>query len=104
MPEVKYEQNFTECAPSVENTDSGTCLDVNFVNNLSKLFINYAELWKNKARKEDTIKRLTIDPHSPPEFRVNGVLRNIDEFYRIFNIKPSDKLYLSPELRARIWI
>jgi putative endopeptidase len=68
-----------------------------------RFFINYAVLWKSKARKEDVIKRLNIDPHSPPEFRVNGVIRNLDQYYEIFNIKPHNKLYLEPNQRAKIW-
>ena len=76
------------------------------INDLSpekRFFINYAILWKSKARKEDVIKKLYTDPHSPPEFRVNGVIRNIDAFYIIFDIKPENKLYLEPESRAKIW-
>jgi putative endopeptidase len=66
-------------------------------------FINYANIWKAKSRKEDTLQRLMTDPHSPPMFRVNGVLRNIDDFYQEFNISPSNSMYLKPELRAKIW-
>jgi putative endopeptidase len=46
---------------------------------------------------------LTIDPHSPSEFRINGVVKNIDIFYKIFNIKKSDKMYLPPNKRVSIW-
>jgi predicted metalloendopeptidase len=42
-------------------------------------------------------------PHSPAEFRVNGVVRNIDAWYEAFDVKPGDKLYLPPEQRVRIW-
>jgi putative endopeptidase len=76
------------------------------INNLTpekRFFINYAILWKTKARKEDILKKLNTDPHSPPEFRVNGVIRNIDSFYEIFKINESNKLYLEPNLRAKIW-
>lgn len=68
-----------------------------------RFFINYAHLWKSKARKEDIIKKLNTDPHAPPEFRVNGVVRNLDPFYEIFDIKPYNKLYLEPNQRAKIW-
>jgi putative endopeptidase len=43
------------------------------------------------------------DPHSPPKFRVNGVVRNMDVWYEAFDVKPGDKLYLPPEQRVRIW-
>ena len=78
----------------------------NTIDNMSpekKFFIGYANLWKSKARKEHMITRLNTDPHSPPEIRVNAVIRNIDSFYDLFNIKPDNKLYLEPSFRARIW-
>lgn len=68
-----------------------------------KFFVNFAYIWKSKARNQDTQQRLLLDVHSPPIFRVNGSVRNIDEFYEVFNIKPTDKLYLKPEQRVKIW-
>ena len=67
-------------------------------------FINYANIWKSKSTKEDIHKKLVIDPHSPPIFRVNGVLRNIDDWYDEFNINKFNKLYLKLEDRVKIWI
>jgi predicted metalloendopeptidase len=78
-------------------------VEINDLTPEKRFFINYAILWKTKARKEDIIKKLNTDPHSPPEFRVNGVIRNLDQYYDIFNIKPHNKLYLEPEQRAKIW-
>ena len=46
---------------------------------------------------------ISVDPHSPDEFRVNGVVRNIDEFYEAFGVSEGDTLYLAPEERVRIW-
>jgi len=43
------------------------------------------------------------NPHAPANYRVNGVVRNIDAWYEAFNVNPSDKLFLAPENRARIW-
>jgi putative endopeptidase len=43
------------------------------------------------------------DPHSPDKFRVNGTVRNIDEWYEAFNVQPGDALYLKPEDRVRVW-
>jgi putative endopeptidase len=43
------------------------------------------------------------DPHSPRVYRVNGTLRNFDEWYQAFDVKPGDKMYLPPEERVRIW-
>jgi putative endopeptidase len=66
-------------------------------------FINYANVWKSKSRKEDILQRILLDSHAPPIFRVNGVLRNIDDFYEEFKIEPSNSMYLKPELRAKMW-
>jgi endothelin-converting enzyme/putative endopeptidase len=45
---------------------------------------------------------LTVDPHSPAEFRAN-IVRNLDEFHTAFDTKPGDGLWLDPEDRVRIW-
>ena len=48
-------------------------------------------------------QQLLTDPHSPAKYRVNGVVRNIDAWYKAFNVQPGDKLYLPPEQRVHIW-
>jgi len=49
-------------------------------------------------------KRASLsDPHSPGEFRVNGVLRNFDPWYETYKVTPQNKLYLPPEQRVRLW-
>ncbi len=68
-----------------------------------RLFYSWAQIWRSKTRDEEAIKRLAIDPHSPPEFRCNGVVRNIDAFYDAFGVGPGDALYLEPAARVRIW-
>jgi hypothetical protein len=68
-----------------------------------RFFINYAKIWKNKSRIEDTKIRIITDPHSPNIFRVNGVLRNIDAFYKAFDISKNDKMYLDEAERSKIW-
>ena len=68
-----------------------------------RLFLGYAQVWRYKAREETARQRILTDPHSPPEFRVNGAVRNVDAWYRAFNVKPGDKLYLPPARRVRIW-
>jgi putative endopeptidase len=67
-----------------------------------KLFFNWAFCWRTKRRKELDQQYLTIDPHSPPEFRAN-VARNLDEFHATFGTEPGDGLWLDPEARVRIW-
>ncbi|WP_029897452.1 M13 family metallopeptidase [Nocardia brasiliensis] len=70
---------------------------------LQRVFYGWAQVWRTKARTEEAIRRLTIDPHSPPEFRCNAVVRNIDSFHEAFDVTPEDALYLAPEDRVRIW-
>lgn len=68
-----------------------------------RFFLAWAQVWQRKYREDNLIQRLTTDPHSPSEFRVNGVVRNFDEWYEAFDVTPEDDLYLPPEERIRIW-
>ncbi|MBA0882756.1 M13 family metallopeptidase [Flavobacterium sp. BBQ-18] len=68
-----------------------------------RVFIGYGQSWLGKTREEVLRRQVASDPHSPQKFRINGVVRNIPEFYTAFNIKPSDSLYLAPEKRVKIW-
>lgn len=68
-----------------------------------RFFMAWAQVWRNKSREEHLRRQLKTDPHSPPDFRVNGVVRNFDEWYKAFNITEDNALYLPPEERIRIW-
>ncbi|MEX0964638.1 MAG: M13 family metallopeptidase [Pseudohongiellaceae bacterium] len=68
-----------------------------------RFFLSWAQVWQRKYREDALIQRLTADPHSPSEFRVNGVVRNFDEWYEAFDVQAEDALYLAPEERVRIW-
>jgi len=68
-----------------------------------RFFIAYGQAWQSKVREGAMRERLLSDPHSPPEYRVNGVVRNVDAWYTAFNVKPGDKMYLPPEQRVHIW-
>jgi putative endopeptidase len=68
-----------------------------------RVFIGWAQVWLNKSTEEALRTQVGTDPHSPAKFRVNGVVRNIPEFYTAFNVKPGDSLYLAPEKRVKIW-
>ena len=68
-----------------------------------RFFLAFAQAWRSKVREGALRSRLLTDPHSPPYFRVNGVVRNVDAWYDAFNVKPGDKLYLPPDQRVRIW-
>ena len=68
-----------------------------------RFFISWATVWRTKAR-EDALKNLIkTDPHSPGMNRAVQPLLNIDTFYEAFNIKESDKMYLEPNERVKIW-
>jgi predicted metalloendopeptidase len=68
-----------------------------------RFFIGWAQVWRRKYRADDLKNRLLIDPHSPAEFRANGTVRNVPAFYAAFGVKPSDKMYLPPDRRVKIW-
>ncbi|WP_405055715.1 peptidase M13 [Kribbella sp. NBC_01505] len=68
-----------------------------------RFFAAWAYAWATKTRPEEAARRLTIDPHSPPEFRCNAVVRNIDAFHDTFDTADGDALWLAPEDRVRIW-
>ena len=68
-----------------------------------RFFTGWAQVWRAKYRPAELTRRLAVDPHSPAEFRCNGTVRNIPEFYKAFNIKEGDKLWLAPEKRVQIW-
>jgi putative endopeptidase len=68
-----------------------------------RVFLGWAQMRMGKMRPETLVQVMRSDPHAPDYFRVNGVVRNIDAWYRAFAVKPTDKLYLPPEQRARFW-
>jgi len=70
---------------------------------VQRYFIGYALTERTKRRDEALITQINTDPHAPEEFRINGVVRNIDAWYEAFDVKPGDALYLAPEDRVRIW-
>jgi len=67
-----------------------------------RVFLNWAHVWRTKRRKEQMQQFLTVDPHSPAEFRAN-IVRNLDEFHEAFGTAPGDGLWLDPQDRVRIW-
>jgi putative endopeptidase len=68
-----------------------------------RFFMAWAQVWRAKSREASERQRLVTGPHSLEQFRINGVVRNFNEWYRAFDVKPGDKLYLPPEQRVRIW-
>jgi endothelin-converting enzyme/putative endopeptidase len=68
-----------------------------------RFFIAYAQAWQGKRREGALRQQLLSNPHSPEEYRVNGIVRNFDPWYKAFDVKPGDKLYLPPEQRVHVW-
>jgi putative endopeptidase len=70
---------------------------------VQRLLLSWAQVWQQKSRDAETLRLLTIDPHSPNEFRCNQIVRNIDAFYEAFDVSESDALWLPQGSRVTIW-
>jgi endothelin-converting enzyme len=68
-----------------------------------RFFISWAQIWRENIRDEYMRQLLLSDPHSPNEYRVNGIVSNIPAFYTAFGVKEGDKMYIAPEKRVKIW-
>jgi predicted metalloendopeptidase len=67
-----------------------------------RVFLGWGQVWRMVVRGAEQIRRLAIDPHSPPEFRAN-VVRNLDEFHDAFDVADGDAMWLDEKHRVRIW-
>jgi predicted metalloendopeptidase len=68
-----------------------------------RFFLGWAQIWRRKYRDDELRARLITDSHSPSEYRANGVVANMTEFYEAFAVQPGDKLYRPPAERVKIW-
>ena len=68
-----------------------------------RFYLAWAQVWKGKYRDEALLNLIKTNPHSPVMYRANGPLRNLDAWYKAFDVKPGDAMYLPPEQRVRIW-
>ena len=68
-----------------------------------RFFLAWAQVWKSKYREQALVNLIKSDPHSPPAYRINGPLRNIDAWYTAFGVPADAKLYVAPAERVRIW-
>ena len=66
-------------------------------------FEAWAKAWRAKMRTEERVRRLSIDPHAPEEFRCNQVVKNMTAFHDTYGVGESDGMYLPPEERVTIW-
>ena len=76
-----------------------------FIKSLSykRFFYNYANIWRYLIRKEEALKRLITDVHTPPYYRVNTILGNVNQFYEHFDIVEGSKMWLDVNDRANVW-
>ena len=88
-----------------DNGGLGVTLEImhNIGGNFKEYFINWAKVWCRKAKEEYILYLLSNDVHSPAELRANIQVRNFDEWYQTFDVKDTDKMYIEPSKRVRIW-
>jgi putative endopeptidase len=67
-----------------------------------RFFLGWAQVWRRLYRDAELSNRLVTDPHSPSEFRT-AVVRNLDVWYDAYKPAPTEKLYLAPDKRVKIW-
>jgi putative endopeptidase len=68
-----------------------------------RFYLAWSQVWRSNYRDEAMRNQVQTGPHSPPEFRVNGTVQNVDGWYRAFNVRRGDRLYVAPNKRVRIW-
>ncbi|KFZ36199.1 peptidase M13 [Shewanella mangrovi] len=68
-----------------------------------RFFIGWSQVWRRNYREEELVRRLLTDPHSPSHYRAMGTPRNVEGFYKAFDLKPTDKEYLPEDQRVKIW-
>jgi putative endopeptidase len=70
---------------------------------LQRVLFGWAQVWRAATRDAEAVRRLAVDPHSPPDLRCNAVVTNLDAFHEAFGVRESDALFTPPERRVRIW-
>lgn len=68
-----------------------------------RFFLSYAQSWRQRSTEASIRQQIVANPHAPAQYRVNGVVRNMDAWYQAFNVQPGDTLYVAPQDRVRIW-
>jgi putative endopeptidase len=68
-----------------------------------RFFLGWAQMWRRKYRDDELRVRLLTDPHSPSEYRVNGIVPNMPEFHEAFGLRATDRLYRAPGERVKMW-
>ena len=85
-----------EAEPESDKTIDGFTPDQRF-------YLAYANVWAGNIRDEELLNRTKTDPHSLGRWRVNGTLRNLEQFFDAFSVKDGDAMWLAPSERVIIW-
>lgn len=96
MAYTAYHQYLDSCCGGEAPVIDGVTGDQRF-------FLAWAQVWRRLYREDNLVARLTTDPHSPSQYRTNGIVRNLDAWYAAFDVQEGDALYLPPEERVSIW-
>ncbi len=83
--------------------DKGEIADINGLSDDQRFYISYANIWAQNIRDKEKLRLTKVDVHSLGEFRVNGTLPNVNQFYKTFNVDENSALYIAPDKRALIW-
>ena len=68
-----------------------------------RFFMGWAQVWRRLYTEQELRNRIMTDPHSPSEYRTNGIVRHMTAFHEAFDVRPGDRMYVPPEERVRIW-
>ena len=68
-----------------------------------RFFLSWAQVWRQNTLPETSAQLVLVDPHSPGRFRANGVVENMDAFYKAFDVQPGDKMYKPENERIKVW-
>lgn len=98
---LAYRLSLGEGGAPAEGPDVGP--EIDGMTGIQRLITSWAIVWRTKTRAEEAARRLAVDPHSPPEFRCNQVVRNLDDFHAAFDVSEGDGLWMAPEERVSIW-
>lgn len=83
--------------------ENGSPEDIDGLTAEQRFFMSWATVWRTKQREESLRNQIKTDPHSPGLYRATEPLKNVDAFYKAFDIKEGDAMYVAPENRVRIW-
>lgn len=77
--------------------------EIDGLTGMQRVLCGWAQVWRGKAREQEALRLLAIDPHSPMDVRCNATVRNVPQFYTAFSVSPEDALWLDPSDRVAIW-